>query len=77
VIGIPHPRWGEIVAAVVIAEAGERPADKDVIAFCRERLAGYETPKRIIWVDELPETVGGKVLKYKLRERYGVATATA
>jgi acyl-CoA synthetase (AMP-forming)/AMP-acid ligase II len=77
VIGIPHPRWGEIVAAVVIAEGGERPADKDVIAFCRERLAGYETPKRIIWVDELPETVGGKVLKYKLRERYGVATATA
>ena len=50
-----------------------RPADDELIAFCRERLAGYETPKRIIWVDELPETVGGKVLKYQLRERYASA----
>ncbi len=76
VIGIPHERWGEIVAAVVVARPdGERPADAELIAFARERLAGYETPKEIIWVDELPETVGGKVLKYKLRERYGTRTS--
>ncbi len=74
VIGIPHERWGEIVAAVVVARPDvERPADEELIAFARERLAGYETPKQIIWVDELPETVGGKVLKYKLRERYAAA----
>jgi acyl-CoA synthetase (AMP-forming)/AMP-acid ligase II len=76
VIGIPHERWGEIVAAVVVARpAIERPADDELIAFARERLAGYETPKEIIWVDELPETVGGKVLKYKLRELYGTRTS--
>jgi acyl-CoA synthetase (AMP-forming)/AMP-acid ligase II len=73
VIGIPHERWGEIVAAVVVPERTDRPADDELIAFCRERLAGYETPKRIIWVDDLPETVGGKVLKYRLRERYASA----
>jgi acyl-CoA synthetase (AMP-forming)/AMP-acid ligase II len=70
VIGLPHERWGEIVAAVVVPREGRRLADEELIAFCRERLAGYETPKRIIWTEELPETVGGKVLKYKLRERY-------
>ena len=76
VIGIPHERWGEIVAAVVVARPDvERPADAELIAFARERLAGYETPKEIIWVDELPETVGGKILKYKLRERYGTRTS--
>ena len=37
------------------------------MSFCRERLAGYESPKGVIVVDELPATVGGKVLKYKLR----------
>ena len=50
--------------------ARRRRADaEEVIAFCRERLAGYESPKRVIVVDALPETVGGKVLKYKLREQ--------
>ena len=75
VIGIPNERWGEIVAAVVVPEPGSPPAEDELIAFARERLAGYETPKLVIWADELPETVGGKVLKYKLRERYGTSTS--
>jgi acyl-CoA synthetase (AMP-forming)/AMP-acid ligase II len=41
-----------------------------VLRFCRERLAGFETPKRVELVDELPVTVGGKVLKYKLRAQH-------
>ncbi len=39
-------------------------------AYCRERLAGYESPKAVIVADSLPETVGGKILKYKLRQQY-------
>jgi fatty-acyl-CoA synthase len=74
VIGIPDERWGELVAAIVVSGA-ERPNEADLIAFARERLAGYETPKLVIWADELPETVGGKILKYKLRERYGTSTS--
>lgn len=69
VIGLPDARWGEMVTAVVVPADGCDPDPDDIIAFCREQLAGYETPKRVVVVDELPETVGGKVLKYRLREQ--------
>jgi acyl-CoA synthetase (AMP-forming)/AMP-acid ligase II len=67
VIGLPHPHWGEAVTGVVVREPGQDVGEAELIAFCRERLAGYETPKGVVFVAELPETVGGKVLKYKLR----------
>jgi acyl-CoA synthetase (AMP-forming)/AMP-acid ligase II len=70
VIGLPHGRWGEAVTAVVIAEPGVSPDGAELIAFCRERLAGFETPKQVVFVAALPETVGGKVLKYKLRDQF-------
>lgn len=75
VIGIPDEKWGEIVAAVVIP-ASEGLTEDAVISFARERLAGFETPKRVLIVDALPETVGGKILKYKLRREYGGQPAT-
>jgi acyl-CoA synthetase (AMP-forming)/AMP-acid ligase II len=50
-----------------VPRPGTSPVEADVIAFCKERLAGFETPKAIVFADALPETVGGKVLKYKLR----------
>jgi acyl-CoA synthetase (AMP-forming)/AMP-acid ligase II len=74
VIGLPHDRWGEAVTAVVIpvpargADAADLAAE--LIAFCRDRLAGFETPKRVLFVAALPETVGGKVLKYQLRAQF-------
>ncbi|HEU0196784.1 MAG TPA: AMP-binding protein [Nevskiaceae bacterium] len=73
VIGLPHQRWGEAVTAIVVpAEGATRDADA-LIRFCRDRLAGFETPKRVLFIDDLPATVGGKVLKYKLRQRYATA----
>jgi acyl-CoA synthetase (AMP-forming)/AMP-acid ligase II len=69
VIGLPHERWGEAVTAVVVPAAGT-PSEEDVLAFCRERLAGFEAPKAVVFVDALPETVGGKVLKYELRAEH-------
>jgi acyl-CoA synthetase (AMP-forming)/AMP-acid ligase II len=71
VIGVPDERWGEMVTAVVTVVDGSSLDEAAVIAFCRERLAGFETPKRVIVLDELPVTVGGKVLKYRLREMLG------
>ncbi|WP_295682655.1 class I adenylate-forming enzyme family protein [uncultured Nevskia sp.] len=68
VVGLPDPRWGERVTAVVVPRPGETIDETALIAFCRERLAGFETPKRVVLMDDLPATVGGKVLKYKLRE---------
>jgi len=67
VIGLPHPYWGEAVTAVVIRRPGDTTGEAELIAHCRAALAGYETPKDVIFADGLPETVGGKVLKYKLR----------
>jgi acyl-CoA synthetase (AMP-forming)/AMP-acid ligase II len=70
VIGLPHPRWGEAVTAVVVRREGQQVTEADLIEHCRANLAGYETPKSVVFADDLPETVGGKVLKYKLRERH-------
>lgn len=70
VIGVPDDRWGEAVTAVVVSVEQAGVSEAELISFCRERLAGFETPKSVIFVDELPETVGGKVLKYKLRQQF-------
>jgi acyl-CoA synthetase (AMP-forming)/AMP-acid ligase II len=67
VVGLPHERWDEAVTAIIVPADGASPDPDEVKAFCRERLAGYESPKAVIVTDSLPETVGGKVLKYKLR----------
>jgi acyl-CoA synthetase (AMP-forming)/AMP-acid ligase II len=70
VVGLPHDHWGEAVTAVVVAREGCDVDAEEVIAFCRRSLAGFETPKAVVVVDDLPETVGGKVLKYRLRSRF-------
>jgi acyl-CoA synthetase (AMP-forming)/AMP-acid ligase II len=67
VIGVPDDRWGEAVIACVIPENSTELDAEALIAFARARLAGFETPKRIVEMDAFPTTVGGKVLKYKLR----------
>ena len=66
VIGLPHPDFGEAVCAVVIG-AGDEAA---MIAECRKRLAAFKTPKRILFVDELPRNAMGKVQKNLLRQKH-------
>ncbi len=68
VIGLPDDRWGEMVTACILKAPNTQFAEEALIGFARERLAGFETPKRIVVMDEFPTTVGGKVLKYKLRQ---------
>ena len=70
VVGIPHERWGEAVTAVVVPKPGVTLDPDELVAHGRARLAGFEAPKAVIIVDALPETVGGKVLKYKLRAEH-------
>jgi malonyl-CoA/methylmalonyl-CoA synthetase len=70
VIGCPDPAWGERVTAVVIAEAGQSPTEAELIAYCRERLAPYKTPKRILFVRSLPRNALGKVQKAELRRDF-------
>ena len=76
VIGRPDERWGERVTAIVVARGGPPPAGEELIDFCRGRLAGFKIPKEIVYVDALPRSAAGKILKRELRDRLGrVATA--
>lgn len=70
VVGLPHPRWIEAVTAAVILRPEQSVTEEELLAFCRARLAGFETPKAFIFVEAFPEAVGGKVRKYLLREQY-------
>lgn len=76
VIGVPDQRWGEAVTAVVVP-TGDGVTVEELLAFARARLAGFETPKRIDFVEALPETVGGKIMKYRLRAQYRGTTDDA
>ena len=74
VIGVPDAHWGEAVKALVVPRADSRPVPEELIAFARRRLAGYKLPRSVEFVDELPRTPSGKVLKRELRERYASLT---
>ena len=70
VIGSPHPRWGEIVTAVLVAEPGHHLDADEIVAFCRERISPYKVPRRVDVVEALPRNSMGKLLKGRLREAY-------
>lgn len=67
VVGVEDSRWGEAVTAAVIRAEGATLTAEDVLAHARERLSRFEVPKRVVFVDHLPETVGGKIRKFELR----------
>lgn len=69
VIGVPDPVWGENVVACIQNRAGFTLTEADIIDHCRNYLAGYKKPKRVVFVDELPRNAAGKILKRELRDR--------
>lgn len=70
VIGVPDPKWGEAIKAVVSLAPGEKATEQELIDFCRDNIASYKKPKSVDFVDELPKSNYGKILKRELRERY-------
>jgi long-chain acyl-CoA synthetase len=70
VIGVPDKDWGESVKAVVVKSPGADISEEGLIAFCKERLASYKKPKSVEFVESLPISPTGKVLKKALREKY-------
>jgi fatty-acyl-CoA synthase len=67
VVAKPDEKWGEVPCAFVELKPGHEVSEAELIAFCREHLAGFKTPKRVVFED-LPKTSTGKIQKFELRD---------
>lgn len=70
VIGIPDPKWGETVKAVVTLKKGRTVTEREIINYCKGLIAGYKVPKSVDFVNELPKTGSGKIFKKAIKKRY-------
>jgi long-chain acyl-CoA synthetase len=70
VLGIPHPHWNEAITAFVVPVPGVEVTEEEIRHFCKEHLGGFEVPKKIILINELPLTGTGKVQKNVIKEEY-------
>jgi fatty-acyl-CoA synthase len=77
VIAAPHPKWGERPLAIIVAKAGATPSAEVLRAHLAPRFPAYWLPDGYVFVDEMPRTSTGKVLKAALRERYRGGPGTA
>src|SRR5215469_7646255 len=75
VVGMPDARWGEVPRAFIVVRPGSAITTEALIAHCRARLAGFKTPREIVFLDTLPRNPSGKVLKRELRHRASGAAA--
>jgi acyl-CoA synthetase (AMP-forming)/AMP-acid ligase II len=69
VVGTPSERWGEAVKAVVVVRPGSGLDAEGIIEACRRELASYKKPVEVEFVDSLPKTSTGKILRRELRDR--------
>jgi acyl-CoA synthetase (AMP-forming)/AMP-acid ligase II len=70
VIGVPSEKWGETIKALVVLAEGEEASEADLIAWCKDKAAGYKAPTSVEFRDELARTATGKLQKFKLRAPY-------
>lgn len=72
VIGMPHEKWGEVPMAIIVTKTGESVTSEEIRTFCADNMAKYKVPHRVEFMDELPRSLQGKVLKYQLRDTFGI-----
>lgn len=70
VVGLPHPYWGEAVTAFVIEKPGTGLKKEEIIEHCKQNLAGFQVPKEVLIVDNVPTNATGKIQKFMLRNMY-------
>ncbi|MFA7586205.1 MAG: long-chain-fatty-acid--CoA ligase [Novosphingobium sp.] len=73
-IGLPDPRWGEKVTAIVVRQPGQNVDADAIIAWARGRIAAFKVPKAVHFVDALPRNPSGKILRRELRDRFAAST---
>jgi len=75
VIGVPDEKWGEAIKGIVVVKEGHAPNDllaKELMDFCRGKIAGYKRPKSIEFIkdEEMPRTATGKILHRTLKTKF-------
>jgi len=68
-VGIPDPLWGEEVKSFVVLRPGEECSEEELLKYCGERLAAFKCPKSIAFIEEMPKSPGGKIIRRKLVEK--------
>jgi long-chain acyl-CoA synthetase len=71
VVGLPHPQWGEAVSAFVKLKPGAQASEAEISEHCRKSLGGFQVPKMIRILEDMPMTATGKLRKVELRQAYG------
>jgi len=70
VVGLQHPKWVEAVTAVIKLKQGKTVSEQDIMDHCKNHLSAFKRPKAVVFVDELPKTPTGKILKRDMRDAY-------
>ena len=70
VIGLPHPKWVEAVTAIIVPKKGEKITEEEIMELCKKELAAFKCPKAVIFLEALPKTPTGKILKREMRASY-------
>ena len=70
IVGLPHEEWHEAVTAFVVCKKDVDITEREIIAYSKEHLGGFQVPKKVVFIDAVPMTTTGKVQKQKLRDEY-------
>ena len=67
-VGVPDPLFGEEVKSFVVLKPGEKCSEEELLDYCRQHLAAFKCPKSIAFIQEMPKSPGGKIIRRKLLE---------